>query len=565
MGRRSSEVIELENQRVLAFISQGDADVDACRKARVGHGAWRRRLDRDAALKATVLRLRGNYEAPAPKESVPGFITFRRESIGFETPKHQHEWYEAIDSSDTTLILEPPEHGKTTFCEDYCTWRVVSDRNIRILYISKTQVAARKRLLRIKKLLSDETFFRRHGLKSIPETWGPFRPLPYEKDLSWAAEAVYVSGTDAANRDPTVEALGVGNQIQGSRADIIVLDDIATLDNQLSPVEMEKMWTWLGQEVVSRLPPDGGKLIFIGTRVDPYDIYSRLLEIDELENPETGEKRPLTKLVQPAILDEEDKTTLWPERWPYEALIRRREHPMMNKRSWALTYQQQATGLGDATFAPESIEAAKDRGRAVGQAPPGCVVAMGVDPASVGHMGVCITALDRKTNKRYLVDVDHPKGLMHLGNIRPVLVDLAKRYGAVACRVEKNNISHILIEDPQFVQELAEVGCRVESWHTSENKYDPNWGLPAVAGQWAAGLYSVPWADQHHKIRSFLEELGSWRPETKGERQNRVIAMWLAEISLRKMPTGEPVEQVEQPRWLRGLTGVPEFARALKR
>ena len=84
--------------------------------------------------------------------------------------------------------------------------------------------------------------------------WGPFQPGESEKgQLPWTATLIYVHGVDSGEKDATVEVLGVGNQIQGNRSDLIILDDCVVGTNAN---EYEKQIYWLESEVESRVETD---------------------------------------------------------------------------------------------------------------------------------------------------------------------------------------------------------------------------------------------------------------------------------------------------------------------
>ena len=64
--------------------------------------------------------------------------------------------------------------------------------------------------------------------------------------------------------------------------------------------------------MASRLPPNGGQLLVVGTRVAPVDLYR------ELRNPEhyTDAKIPWTYLAMPAVLGYGDDPSDWETLWP---------------------------------------------------------------------------------------------------------------------------------------------------------------------------------------------------------------------------------------------------------
>lgn len=492
------------------------------------------------------------HEPRADGLEVPDFATFRRVYFGHETHSHQSEWIDHVQANDLSLILVPPEHAKTmTMSIEYPTWRIVKDRNVRVISVSKTQVMARKILMAVKKRLTDHTWYEANGTRSVVADFGPFEPGAREKNrLPWAADMFYVSGTDSAEKDPTMEALGMGGQIYGARADLIILDDVATLKNQQSEVEREKQLEWLAQEVMTRLSEDG-KLIIVGTRVLEWDIYGTLLnrDIEWVED--------FAAIARPAILDEEAQTTLWPEYWPYEKLVTKRRN-RMPLRQWNLVYQQQATGMPDAPFALDALEQSKDKEWPQGKVPPGRVVVMGVDPALEGTLAVCVVALDRATGERMLVDCIARRAVRHPEVVKQTIVEAASKYGAVRCRIEKNAMQGFLSKDVDLIRRLAAVGCKLEEEHThASNKYDPEWGVSSVAAQFDQGIWTIPCAGSGEAyFRPLVEELAAWRPVLgrKGIQQDRVMALWLAELAARQIGSfrpGLPRTWTNVPSWAR--------------
>ncbi len=68
--------------------------------------------------------------------------------------------------------------------------------------------------------------------------------------------------------------VGMGGVLETriSGNDLIILDDCVTLSNS---GEYEKQIRWIQQEVLTRIGPTG-KLLIVGTRVDPIDMYREL-------------------------------------------------------------------------------------------------------------------------------------------------------------------------------------------------------------------------------------------------------------------------------------------------
>ena len=422
-----------------------------------------------------------------------------------------------------------PTHN-TTWCEEYVVWRVMSDPSIRVLFISKTEGAAKKRLFNIASMLGDPTWYRRKNLPDPIARYGPFRPGPDEGNLSWSKTQLYVSGSDISGRDPTVEAIGVGNQIQGARTDLIVLDDICTLSNQITETMREGMLNWLGQEALARLPEDGGNLVIIGTRVAGNDVYGTLL--DKAEMQVDGKTVGLACLVRPAILDEETTAVLWPENWSYEALLARRDDPLMRPATWALTYQQEALDHPDAPFCLPVLEEARDN-YLPGEVGRGMVTVMGMDPATEGVAALTVIAIDPSSGIRYIVDCDAQADLKTPDRILSWVFRVAQKYRPVDVRIEHNNFQGYFARQTELIDGLKRIcGAKVSETFTGMNKHDPDHGVAHMADLLALRRLRMPGTDSPN-IVALRKELLSWKGGLgrHKQKQDRVMSMWIAVLA----------------------------------
>ena len=144
------------------------------------------------------------------------------------------------------LVNVPPEHAKSTVITvNYSTYRIALNPNVRIIVVSKTLSKAREFVYSIKQRLSHPRWLK------LQTAYGPEGGWKQDAD-TWRTDTVYL-GSDARNsseKDPTLQALGMGGQIYGARADLIILDDCITTANAH---EWEKQIEWLQKEVITRL------------------------------------------------------------------------------------------------------------------------------------------------------------------------------------------------------------------------------------------------------------------------------------------------------------------------
>jgi hypothetical protein len=474
---------------------------------------------------------------------------------------HPSMKYEPGLASNRILINIPPNHAKSmTVTIDYVTWQVCQNPNFRVLIVSQTQQLAADFLYAIKQRLTHPNY---EALQQAYAAGVGFN----SKTASWQATRVTFGDElrESSEKDPNIEAVGIGGQIYGKRADMIIVDDAVTLKNAN---EFEKQIRWLTQDVRSRLNPTG-KLIIIGTRVTAIDLYKELRSEDRYP----GGLVPWKYLAMPALLEtheDPDKwVTLWPAsdapfdgqmesdlnedglypRWNGRNLYNERQ--AMDASTWALVYQQQDIS-DDAIFDPVCVRGSTDGMRKAGRLVPGhpghprdlsgFSIICGLDPAMVGDTAVVCYAIDRVSHKRYIVDaikITRPTPAA----IRQIIFDWTALYQPTEWIVEKNAFQSFLTQDEGIRQNLASRGVLLREHHTGSNKWDSGFGVASMSTLFGTkqhdgkhhrdNLIHLP-SDQTENIKALIEQLITWSPTTKGK-TDMVMALWFCEIRAREM------------------------------
>jgi hypothetical protein len=506
------------------------------------------------------------------------FAEFRQKFLHSQTFPHQQNLVDMIEgrepswmhpsmkyepglASNRILLNIPPNHAKSiTITVDYVTWQVVRNPNFRVLIVSQTQQLAADFLYAIKQRLTHPMY---EDLQSAYAAGVGFN----SKSASWQATRV-TFGTElreSSEKDPNIEAIGIGGQIYGKRADMIIVDDAVTLKNAN---EFEKQIRWLTQDVRSRLNPTG-KLVVVGTRVAAMDLYRELRNEDRYP----GGLVPWKYLAMPALLtthEDPDKwETLWPAsdapfdgqmetdknedglypRWNGRNLYNERQ--AMDASTWALVYQQQDIS-DDAIFDPVCVRGSIDGMRKAGRLVPGnpghprdvngFSIICGLDPAMVGDTAVVCYAVDRVTHKRYIIDaikITRPTPAA----IRQLIFDWTSLYQPSEWIVEKNAFQSFLTQDEGIRQNLASRGVLLREHHTGTNKWDSGFGVASMSTLFGTkqhdgkhhrdNLIHLP-SDQTENVKALIEQLITWSPTTKGK-TDMVMALWFCEIRAREM------------------------------
>ena len=154
--------------------------------------------------------------------------------------------YEPGLNSNRILINIPPNHAKSmSITVEYVTMMVAKNPNFRVLIVSQTQQLAADFLYAIKQRLTHPQY------ESFQQAYAAGVGFN-SKSATWAATRVVFGDElrESSEKDPNIEAVGIGGQIYGKRADMIIVDDAVTLKNAN---EFEKQIRWLTQDVRSRL------------------------------------------------------------------------------------------------------------------------------------------------------------------------------------------------------------------------------------------------------------------------------------------------------------------------
>jgi len=506
------------------------------------------------------------------------FVEFRQRFLHSQTFEHQKNIVDVIEgrepgwlhpsmkfekglANNRILVNIPPNHAKSiTITVDYVTWMVARNPNFRVLIVSQTQRLAADFLYAIKQRLTHPVY---EELQSAYAAGVGFN----SKTASWQATRVTFGDElrESSEKDPNIEAVGIGGQIYGKRADMIIVDDAVTLSNAN---DFERQIKWLTQDVRSRLNPTG-KLIIIGTRVASVDLYRELRQEDRYP----GGLVPWTYLAMPALLETDEDpdkwVTLWPKsdapfdgqeeadkdedglypRWSGRNLYNERQ--AMDTQTWALVYQQQDVSENSA-FDPVcvrgSIDGMRKSGPLVAGNPGhprdlgGYSIICGLDPAMIGDTAAICYAIDRNTNKRYIVDaikITRPSP----ADIRDLIFNWTSLYGPSEWIVERNAFQSFLTQDEGIRQHLASRGVLLREHHTGNNKWDAGFGVASMSTLFGTkqhdgkhhrdNLIHLP-SDQTENVKALIEQLITWTPTTKGK-TDLVMALWFCEIRAREM------------------------------
>ena len=583
---------EDSQKMVIALLSQGQNIKMAMDAVGRTESAYRQWTFQDPEFKASAEKAR--LEGKGVKTDLAelkniSFEDFCEQFLDTKLFEHHLDWIDLIEgrpprwvhpamtfeqnADNRVLINVPPEHAKSTVITiNYVTYRVATDPNVRIIVVSKTQGMARKFLSAIKARLSHPNWTK------MQVAFGPSGG--YKSDsTSWSADMIYLgAGRDSGEKDPTVQALGFGSQIYGARADLIILDDVVMNGNAH---EWEKQIEWLQKDVITRLGRHG-KLLVVGTRVAPVDLYRQIRDPGQW----SGGKSPFTYFAMPAVLEFDEKPanwkTLWPrtdrpetdrdepdetglyQKWDGPALFTRRSEVAPSV--WAMVYQQEDI-QEDSIFSPVCLNGSTNGMRKRGPLKPGAAghpkhvdgayTIMGLDPAMTGNTAAVIVSYNRSDGKVYVLDcvnMTEPNPM----KIRALIEEWVEKYRPQELRIEINAHQKAYALDDDLRNWLAQYGTQLNSHFTGKNKWDVGFGVASMAGLFGTSrdgrfqdnnIIELPSNESSEGLKALTQQMLTWRPDTRNP-TDCVMALWFAIIRVRElMQQSSRVGQYQSNRW----------------
>lgn len=582
--------------KVVAMVAQGATTHQAMVAVGKKPDTVRQWMLRDSDFAKALAEAKERGEAESldkmgiDKHELP-FSEFSKIFLGQTVFPHHQDWIDLLQGNDPSwlhknmiyepgnrhrlLVNVPPEHAKSSVITvNYSTYRIAMDPNVRIIVVSKTLVKAREFVYSIKQRLSHPRYLK------MQNAYGPEGGWKEDAD-TWRTDTVYL-GSDARNsseKDPTIQALGMGGQIYGARADLIILDDCITTANAH---EWEKQINWLQKEVITRLGKNG-KLLVVGTRIAANDLYK------ELRNPKhwSNGKSPFTYMGMPAVLEydeDPDKwTTLWPKsdvpwdgdedvepdaqghypKWDGKTLFARRSE--VTPSTWALVYQQEDI-QEDSIFGPALVQGSTNGARRVGPLKPGAVghpnhvegyTIIGLDPAIAGKTALVALTYNRADGKIYVLDCLNMAEPSYQ-KIRSAIEAFTEKYKPQEFRIEINAFQKAFELDEDLRGWLAGRGVRLSSHFTGKNKWDSNFGVASMSALFGTirddkhqknNLIELASTDSSEGMKALVQQLITWKPDSKGP-TDCVMALWFAVIRARELiQSGTKVTPYLNNRW----------------
>jgi hypothetical protein len=432
---------------------------------------------------------------------------------------HHERWQQMAMRHSRLVLWAFPESGKSSqLAVGRVLWRLGQDPTLRVAIVSDTEKQAKKTLGALKGLIERSAELR--------EVYPHLLPGP-----KWADNEIVIQRERVFTRDPTVQAVGLHGAIQGSRIDILVLDDILDADNTATAAQREAVSKWVRATLFSRLTRRA-EVMFLTNAWHPDDLAH------ELERDGWATERCPIVSADGRIVDE--------RRWPPERLAEKRVDfgELEYRRQMELLPYDEAARR----FRGEWLDGCLLRGDGVptyqelpDELPPGSFVVHGVD-LGVGllahnDVSTIFSVFVHPNDDRQVIRV---QGGRWKG--REILTRMEGTHDAFGGMfiVENNAAQDFIV---QFAREL-EVTLPVARFTTGRNKADPSFGVESLAAEMEAARWIVPnvgarcHGDAVHgecdeDVREWLCEMLRYEPGA--HTGDRLMASWFARELARRV------------------------------
>ena len=232
--------------------------------------------------------------------------------------------------------------GKSWITGAFVLWTLFNDQEKKIMIISASKERADNMSIFLQKL--------------IMETPWLTHMIPSGDNSRWSRISFDISCSP--HQAPSVKSVGITGQLTGSRADLMILDDIEVPGNSMTELMREKLLQLCTEAESILTPKEDSRILFLGTPQTTFTVYRKLAE--RSYKPFVWPARYPRKidnyegLLAPSLVEDlEQGATQWevtdPDRFDNEDLIER--EAAMGRSNFMLQFMLD-TSLSDAEKFP---------------------------------------------------------------------------------------------------------------------------------------------------------------------------------------------------------------------
>ncbi len=234
--------------------------------------------------------------------------------------------------------------GKSWITGAFVLWTLFNDNERKIMIISASKERADNMSIFLQKIIIETPWLSHLQPKSDDSRWSR---ISFDVNCS-------------PHQAPSVKSVGITGQLTGSRADLMILDDVEVPGNSMTELMREKLLQLCTEAEAILTPKDDSRIMYLGTPQTTFTIYRKLAErsyrpfVWPSRYPRKGKLSQYEGLLAPQIQEDLDiGADEWsvtdPDRFSDEDLIER--EAAMGRSNYMLQFQLD-TSLSDAEKFP---------------------------------------------------------------------------------------------------------------------------------------------------------------------------------------------------------------------
>ena len=234
--------------------------------------------------------------------------------------------------------------GKSWITGAFVLWTLFNDPERKIMIISASKERADNMSIFLQKLIIETPWLSHLQPKSDDSRWSR---ISFDVNCS-------------PHQAPSVKSVGITGQLTGSRADLMILDDIEVPGNSMTELMREKLLQLCTEAESILTPKSDSRIMYLGTPQTTFTIYRKLAErayrpfVWPARYPRKGSLSKYDGLLAPQIQEDldsgiEEWTCTDPDRFDNEDLLER--EASMGRSNYLLQFQLD-TSLSDAQKFP---------------------------------------------------------------------------------------------------------------------------------------------------------------------------------------------------------------------
>ena len=234
--------------------------------------------------------------------------------------------------------------GKSWITGAFVLWTLFNDAEKKIMIISASKERADNMSIFLQKLIIETPWLSHLRPKSDEARWSR---ISFDVNCS-------------PHQAPSVKSVGITGQLTGSRADLMILDDVEVPGNSMTEMMREKLLQLCTEAESILTPKKDSRIMYLGTPQTTFTIYRKLAErnyrpfVWPSRYPRKDKLSQYENLLAPQILEDiemgvEEWTPTDPDRFTSDDLVER--EAAMGRSNFMLQFQLD-TALSDAEKFP---------------------------------------------------------------------------------------------------------------------------------------------------------------------------------------------------------------------